>query len=101
MSVSSWIYLFLKSFAGSSIEGAEEAEVGPFGMLWRFPMPPGFLFKNMMFSSWSSLTLFDIGAPLYISTPEGNEAGPVFAPGLLKLLLAIGLNGAGAFYWPS
>jgi hypothetical protein len=44
------------------------------------------------------LTLFDIGAPLYISTPEGNEAGPVDAPGLLKLLFAIGLKGAAAVY---
>jgi hypothetical protein len=46
------------------------------------------------------LTLFEIGAPLYISTPEGNEAGPVDAPGLLKLkfLFAIGLKGAAAVY---
>lgn len=36
-----------------------------------------------------------------MSTPDGNEAGPVDAPGLRKLLLAIGLKGAGGFYWLS
>ena len=75
MSVNSCIYLFLKSLTGSS-SGTVETWVGLVKFdLFALPFPPGFLFKNMMFSSNSSPAEADIGAPLYIS-PEGIDAGP-------------------------